>query len=184
MTKQQQRAYIKQLLRSKDEAYLASESKLACARLTELSQFKDANTILAYMALRRECDPADIVESAHKLGIAVAFPLCISGNRIQICVPHDKSAFRTGAYGITEPDPNRSAILSPNDPDLIIVPGLGFDAQCRRLGRGAGYYDRLLAESRAFKVGLCFDEQIFDSVCTEEHDVRLDCVITPTRTFI
>ena len=65
-----------------------------------------------------------------------------------------------------------------HDLDLIIVPGLGFDSECRRLGRGAGYYDRLLSESRAYKVGFCFDEQLLDEVCTEEHDVRMDCVVT------
>ena len=56
---------------------------------------------------------------------------------MKILVPYDEKAFVTGAYGITEPDINRSAVLSPNDLDLIVVPGLGFDAQCRRLGRGA-----------------------------------------------
>lgn len=183
MNKKEQRAYIKQLLKGKCTEDLAKASVQASRRLIMLPQFENANTILAYMALPRECDPAYVVGAARDMGIAVAFPLCIDGNRIKICVPFSEDCFVSGAYGITEPDPDRSAILSPNDPDLIIVPGLGFDSQCRRLGRGAGYYDRLLCESRAYKVGFCFDEQIFDEVATEEHDVMLDCVVTPTRIF-
>ena len=178
MTKKEQRAYIKGLLRGKDAEYFSSASTLASRRLVSLPQFQHANTILAYMALPRECDPSAAVKAAREMGIAVAFPLCTEGNRIKICVPFSEDAFVTGAYGITEPDEKRSAILSPNDLDLIIVPGLGFDSECRRLGRGAGYYDRLLSESRAYKVGFCFDEQLLDEVCTEEHDVRMDCVVT------
>lgn len=182
-TKKEQRAFIKQVLRSRESDYLSKQSELACYRFIALPEFSDANTILAYMAMPRECDPSLIVKKARELGIAVAFPLCMEENRLKICVPYDETAFITGAYGITEPDINRSAILSPNDLDVIVVPGLGFDRQCRRLGRGAGYYDRLLSESRAYKVGLCFDEQVFDEIATEEHDVRLDCVVTPTAYF-
>ena len=183
MTKQEQRAYIKSLLKTKTAEELQNSSALCAKRLINLPQFKEANTILAYKAMRRECDPDLIVHEAKGLGIAVAFPLCIEGNRIKICVPYDESAFVTGAYGITEPDPDKSAILHPNDLDLIIVPGLGFDRECRRLGRGAGYYDRLLSESRAYKAGFCFDEQIFERICTEEHDVTLDCVVTPSAVY-
>ena len=183
MTKKEQRAYIKQLLKGKSTEEFLEASVLASQRLISLPQFENANAFLAYMALPRECDPSEVVKKAREIGIAVAFPLCVDGNRIKICVPYSEECFVTGAYGITEPDPDRSAILSPNDLDLIIVPGLGFDSECRRLGRGAGYYDRLLCESRAYKVGFCFDEQIFDEICTEEHDVTLDCVVTSERVF-
>lgn len=183
MTKQEQRQYIKQLLRSKDGEFFEEASKAACAKLVSLFEFRSANTVLAYMAMKRECDPRYAVEKAREIGIAVAFPLCCEGNTLKICVPFGSDSFRTGAYGIMEPDPEKSAILSPNDLDFIIVPGLGFDAECRRLGRGAGYYDRLLSESRAYKTGLAFDEQILSEVCTESHDVKLDCVVTANHIF-
>ncbi len=68
----------------------------------------------------------------------------------------------------------------PNDTfDVIIIPMLGFDRQCRRLGRGAGWYDRLLAQQpQAMKIGLGLDVQRLDSVSTEAHDIPLDMIIT------
>lgn len=183
ITKQEQRKLIKEVLKNTSITELNRQSELASKRLIELIQFKEANTILAYMAMKRECDPRLIVEKANELGIAVAFPLCIEGNRIKICVPFGPDCFNIGAYGIIEPDENRSAILSPNDLDLIIVPGLAFDNKCNRLGRGAGYYDRLLCESRAYKVGLAFDCQLLPEVSTEAHDQKLDCVVSSNNIY-
>ncbi|MBP5622710.1 MAG: 5-formyltetrahydrofolate cyclo-ligase [Thermoguttaceae bacterium] len=90
-------------------------------------------------------------------------------------------------YGILEPseqyrlDPGRA--VAPETIDALIVPGLAFDSHGRRLGRGAGYYDRYLPllRSDALVAGVCFDEQLVDKTPTDERDVRVDVVITPTR---
>lgn len=183
MTKQEQRKHIKALLRTSDTTELAMQSQRCAERFVSMPEFKNAETILAYMAMPRECDPAFIVSCARKMKIRIAFPLCVEGNRIKLCVPQNESAFNIGAYGIIEPDENRSEILSPDDLDIIVVPGLAFDKNCNRLGRGAGYYDRLLAESRAFKAGFGFDMQLLPSVFTEAHDQKLDCVVTPSALY-
>ncbi len=83
-----------------------------------------------------------------------------------------------GAYGIMEPRgacPRRHA----SEMDLIIVPGVAFDRQGGRLGRGAGYYDRFLAKAgKVIKIGLCFREQLLKRVPMTAHDVRMNRVIT------
>jgi 5-formyltetrahydrofolate cyclo-ligase len=65
--------------------------------------------------------------------------------------------------------------------DFALVPGLGFTTDGRRLGRGKGYYDRVLAQVRGFKCGVAFDQQIVDEIPAEPHDAQLDCILTPTR---
>jgi 5-formyltetrahydrofolate cyclo-ligase len=64
---------------------------------------------------------------------------------------------------------------------LVLVPGVAFDSHGRRLGRGKGFYDQLLAFVRGTKCGVAFDEQIVPEIPIEPHDVRLNCILTPTR---
>jgi 5-formyltetrahydrofolate cyclo-ligase len=64
---------------------------------------------------------------------------------------------------------------------LILVPGVAFDLHGGRLGRGKGYYDRLLKELRGTTCGVAFDQQVVEAIPVEPHDVRLDHVLTPTR---
>lgn len=83
-----------------------------------------------------------------------------------------------GPYGIMEP--KSSCVARPVcRMDLIIIPGVAFDRRGGRLGRGAGYYDRLLKKApKVVKIGLCFREQLLKKVPMSRHDVRVDRVIT------
>ena len=91
-------------------------------------------------------------------------------------VPQDETAFIRGNYGIYEPDPARSQQVPEQQIDFIVVPGLAFDRLGGRLGRGAGYYDRLLSRTSAFKAGFAFVEQLVQTVPMEPFDVKMDCV--------
>ena len=98
-----------------------------------------------------------------------------------ICrITDPESEVRTGKYGIREPA--ESCFQGQlNWLDLTLVPGVAFDLNGCRLGRGKGYYDRLLADVSGTTCGVAFDEQIVESLPTEPHDVRLNCILTPTR---
>jgi 5-formyltetrahydrofolate cyclo-ligase len=85
-----------------------------------------------------------------------------------------------GYWGIREPNA-RCAAECVDQSDLILVPGVAFDLQGRRLGRGKGFYDRLLATVRGTTCGIAFDEQIVPDIPVEPHDTRLNCLLTPTR---
>jgi 5-formyltetrahydrofolate cyclo-ligase len=65
--------------------------------------------------------------------------------------------------------------------DLVLVPGVGFDLQGRRLGRGRGFYDRLLADVDGIKCGVAFEEQVVSEIPVGPRDVRLNFILTPTR---
>ena len=73
------------------------------------------------------------------------------------------------------------AALALNRLDFVLVPGVAFDLDGRRLGRGKGYYDRLLATVTGAACGVAFDRQIVPRVPSEPHDARLNCILTPTR---
>jgi 5-formyltetrahydrofolate cyclo-ligase len=87
--------------------------------------------------------------------------------------------WRKQAHGILEPV--KASIAAPSDLRVIVVPGLAFDAQGGRLGHGRGHFDRLLAQSGALLVGLCFENRLVETVPMEAHDVRMDVVATEKR---
>jgi 5-formyltetrahydrofolate cyclo-ligase len=85
-----------------------------------------------------------------------------------------------GRYGVIEP----AAVCNVADLkrlDLILVPGVAFDWHGRRLGRGKGYYDRLLAEVSGTTCGVAFDQQLVATIPVEPHDVHLNCILTPSH---
>jgi 5-formyltetrahydrofolate cyclo-ligase len=85
-----------------------------------------------------------------------------------------------GPFRMLQPEADAEELT----PDLVIVPLLGFTSQCDRLGQGAGHYDRWLAEHpRVRAIGLAWDCQLVESLPIEDHDRRLDAVITPTRFY-
>ena len=85
--------------------------------------------------------------------------------------------WRRGAFGLWEPvgEPARET------PRFVLVPGVAFGRDGSRLGRGGGFYDRLLSDlPHAFRCGVCTDERLFDAVPTEPHDASVDAIVTPS----
>jgi len=103
----------------------------------------------------------------------------IEGERLTIYRMSSGSLWTTGPYGIREPDPGSWRKASPEEVDLAVIPGLAFDAAGGRLGRGKGYYDRLLGDPafRGIKVGLAWEWQIVGEVPATAHDIRMDLVL-------
>ncbi len=83
------------------------------------------------------------------------------------------------AFGLKEPDPKKSPLVPVKELDLIIVPGLAFDQEGARLGFGGGFYDRFLPKVRAKTIALAFSCQLVSVVPTEEHDQKVDHIISP-----
>jgi 5-formyltetrahydrofolate cyclo-ligase len=137
---------------------------------------------LLFAPLTDELDAWPLVELALMAGKTVALPAFVSGTNTYTArrigdVARDVVA---GKFGIREPADGCKEIAL-NQLDLVLVPGLAFDARGGRLGRGKGFYDRLLAGVRGTKCGVAFDEQLVDAVPVGPHDIRLNCILTPTR---
>ena len=89
--------------------------------------------------------------------------------------------WRRGAFGIREPI--RGKPVAASDLRVVIVPGVLFDLQGGRLGHGGGHFDRLLAKTVGLRVGLCPERRLVGNVPMESHDVRMDAVVTESRTL-
>ena len=101
-------------------------------------------------------------------------------NRKSLLAAHTTQVPRTNPPQAQPTEPAELTGRDP-DPDLIVVPAVGFDPQGSRLGHGKGFYDRLLPGTQALKVGICFDFQLFEHIPAEEHDVPMDRIIAGSR---
>jgi 5-formyltetrahydrofolate cyclo-ligase len=104
----------------------------------------------------------------------------IEGKQLRLYRQKATSRWITGPFGLKEPDPESWEIASPREVDLALIPGLAFDFSGGRLGRGGGFYDRLLSlpDFQGKKIGLCWTWQIVPSIPCEDHDIRMDQILT------
>jgi 5-formyltetrahydrofolate cyclo-ligase len=88
-----------------------------------------------------------------------------------------------GYMGIPEPPQMDERLAGIDDADLVVIPGAGFDFAGNRLGYGAGYYDSLLSQRKKKipVIALAYEEQIVDSIPAEQHDVKVDMIVTDKR---
>lgn len=176
--KQACRKLVKQSIAALDNPTRAAYSARACENAARLPAFKRAGILLAYKPIKGECSPDALVDLARRSGKRVAFPLCLEDHRLALYIAESEEDFTGGAYGISEPDPKRCRSITAGEIDFAVIPGIAFDTDCNRLGRGAGYYDRLLNGFRGVKAGFAYQCQIFPSVPAQEHDVKMDFVVT------
>jgi 5-formyltetrahydrofolate cyclo-ligase len=137
-----------------------------------LELFQTARAVGAYMPLPDEIDISPLFPSREKTFYIPAFDADSGMYRMARLTPELKK----GRFGILEPA--EPAFATEDEMDLILVPGMAFDRAGGRIGRGGGFYDRLLPLYRAVRVGLCFDFQCLETLPTETHDVRMDRLVT------
>ena len=164
---------------------VARKKKSFCATaLLELSKdtlkllenhpkFREAETILLYYSLPDEVDTHDFIEKWYKKK-RIILPVVI-GDELELRKYEGKDSLNMGAYNILEP--NTEIFREYQLIDLAVVPGVAFDKEGCRLGRGKGYYDRLLPLINCYKIGICFPFQLYDSIPTEKFDIKMDEVI-------
>lgn len=161
----------------KSSATHQSQSAEILAALEAHPAFGAASTVLLYHSLPDEVDTHAFVRKWSTMK-RILLPVVV-GDNLELRVYTGPADLTTGAYGIEEPTGARFADYGAID--LIVVPGVAFDRNGNRLGRGKGYYDRLLPRiPSAYKVGICFPFQIVDEVPAEPFDVRMDEVVTKT----
>ena len=175
MEKELLRQEMKAKRRALTDEYKKEVSKKIFEKLSHLPEYKSAKSVCVYMDSFSEVKTDLIINDLREHGKEILFPVSdVKTNTLSLC--RDCGSFIKGAYGILEPQTKETVDFLY--PDLIIVPGLAFDKNMIRLGFGAGYYDRLLSESKAFKIGICYSFQLLDFIPSEEHDVVMDMVIT------
>ena len=137
--------------------------------------FKSANIILLYHSLPDEVYTHAFLEKWYNRK-QLLLPVVV-GDELELRRFSSPNDLQVGAYNIQEPVGECFNDFSTIE--LVVVPGMAFDKQGHRLGRGKGYYDRLLPKlTNAYKLGVCFPYQYIEEVPTDEHDIRMDEVLT------
>lgn len=179
MTKHEVRSKIKALRVMLDEAERLAAADSVFERLEHSAAFQLAEKILMYHSLPDELDTRRFI-SKWKERKQFFLPR-VNGVNLEI-LPYDESRLEIGSFHIEEP--SGTDVHPVEEIEIIVVPGVAFDRQGRRLGRGKGFYDRLLATSKATKIGVGYDFQLVDEIPAEEHDIPMNMVITETTTIV
>ena len=148
-------------------------------RLEQTAAFLLADRILMYHSLPDELYTHEFLSkwAARKH----FFLPRVNGVDLEI-LPYEESRLELGSFHIEEPTGNNT--VDPSEIELVVVPAVAYDRKGNRLGRGKGFYDRLLKSTKATKIGVGYEFQLYDELPTEPHDVGMDMVITQKTTVI
>lgn len=154
---------------------LEAHSAAAIKRFQTLEIYANAHTIGAYVPLPDEIDVTAIMTDSARTFYIPAFNEALGGYQMA----RMGDTFKRGRFGILEPvDP---VFAEPDELDLLLIPGVAFDRTGNRMGRGGGFYDRMLTAYHTIRVGLCFDFQCLETIPVEEHDIKMDLIVTDTQ---
>lgn len=170
----EQRNIIKGRKLAANKIQMEESSRKIFAEVEKLPEFIESKNVLAYWSLPDEVYTHDFVKKWHKDKI-VSLPIVV-GKNLELRVFTGMDCMKKGSsFGILEPSNTR--LTNPYEIDIVIVPGVAFDMEGNRLGRGKGYYDSLLSNTRVYKIGVCFEFQILEKVATSSHDIKMDKII-------
>lgn len=176
-------AESKALVRQKMRAFLHSltpqergdRSARIIARLKECEELR-SGPVLAFASMPRETN----LDGLWALNLDLVFPkVDMREHHLDLYRPASWEDFAPGVMGIREPVPERCELVGIEDVATILVPGLAFDPFDRmRLGRGGGFYDRLLGKFRGSTIGICYAEQLVEGLPREDHDRPVGALVT------
>lgn len=163
-------------------------SKIICDKFLSLPEYQAAQTIMWYIDCRSETRTRHVLPDAINSDKKIVVPYCTvdenGDNKLGLWHLASMDELIIGKWSILEPPKQRwgesGKEVEPNELDLVMVPGTGFDRNGGRMGNGQGYYDRLLDGVRADAplIAICYESQLFDEIIVGPHDVYMDKVIT------
>lgn len=147
----------------------------------EMPEYLAAGSVALYCPVHCEAPTGKALDQALLAGKSLFLP-AVEGDRMLFRRIRGLHDLVPGRFGIMQPAPE-CASADPEEIDLIVVPGVGFDFSGRRIGYGKGFYDRALhkLESSGKLVAFCYELQLVDSLAAEKHDVNMDRIITERR---
>ena len=179
MEKKEARREIRRRINALTPEERRAKSQAVRERVQSLPEMAQAACIMAFISMPDELDMRPILSDMLDAGKRVYLPRTFLEERRMAPVRLTSlDALREGAYGILEPDSDETCDVA--EVDLIIVPARGFDRAGNRLGRGAGFYDRFMAQpgSRAVRCGVAFACQILPDVPHDTHDLPVSILVT------
>lgn len=199
LTKTELRKAVRQLKKEHTQEELMSLSAGITGKVLDLDIIKDAGTVMLYCSLPDEVYTMDMIHRLHGDGKKIVLPKVISDCEMELREYDGDADLEVGSFGIMEPC--GKLFTDYEDIDVAVIPGMAFDKDGNRLGRGKGYYDRFLnaagkrgvnekcesgkgvneklenGKGNTYKIGICFPFQFVDAVPADEHDNRMDMVV-------
>ena len=169
-------------------------SENICERFIALPEFQNAKTVMWYIDCRSETrTKKHLQQEIQKQDKKIIVPYCTvdenGDNKLGLWHLKSFDELIVGKWNILEPPRelwgNPDKEVEPEELDLVMVPGVGFDRSGGRMGNGQGYYDRLLEKARKDcpLIAICYESQLFDEILVGPHDVFMDKVITEEAVY-
>lgn len=169
-------------------------SRRAVERFMALDEYQNAKVVMWYIHCRSETRTKDQLEAEVASGEkTIVVPYCTEDengeNKLGLWRLENMDEMVVGKWNILEPPRdlwgNPDKEVQPEDLDLVMVPGVGFDREGGRMGNGQGYYDRLMEKVRpdCHLIALCYECQLFDRILTAPHDIYMDKVVTEDAVY-
>jgi len=159
-----------------------SDDQIRLAALS-MPEFQQANSLFIFIGCDWEVDTWPLIEAALAEGKRVAAPRCLPQKRMEARLIQSRADLeRVAPLGLYEPA-EAKPLLAPCDIDLALIPCIACDKEGRRLGRGGGYYDRFLRQSRFLRAALCRNAVLRRRLPSQTHDVSMDMIITESGVY-
>lgn len=173
MDKKELRKSIKQQVALMSEELKQQQSSNVFQHIENSDVFAKAKRVMIFASLPDEIPTHKVIKKWAEMK-ELYLPR-VNGYDIEV-VKYCSSEITTGSFNIMEPTSQDT--LSPSMLDLIIVPGVAFDRNGNRCGRGKGFYDRFLSKTHATTIAVCFDCQLVEELPTEPHDIPAQFIVT------
>lgn len=172
----------------KQQADKETISREITDRVVGLDEYQQADCVMWYVDVRDEARTRHALPDALASGKRIVIPYCVDGE-LELFHLQSMDELEIGMYKILEPRADLREVdskrINVDQLELILVPGVAFDARGGRTGHGKGYYDKLLENARPTTplIALAFDCQIFDQIPMQDHDIYMDKVVTQSRVY-
>jgi len=167
---------------------IRDRSRQIFLHLTETVEYRNSQNIMFYAATRSEVQTEEMIKASIRMGKNIFVPVILTecANLTPSKIFDFDTELERGKKGILEPKKEYHRLCTPENIDLIIVPGVAFDLDGNRIGRGFGYYDNFLRKvhSSAKIIALAFEMQIIEKIPTDKNDIPVHKIITEKRIII
>ena len=150
-----------------------NKSMIIKNKIMNLDIYKNSKVIALYSSMKSEVDTKELIKESLELGKKVLLPRILNKNKMIFIEINNDTNYERNTFGVLEP-----IGIEEKNIDLMIIPGVAFDKDNNRLGYGRGYYDKYLKDKDLYKIGICFHEQLVDNIEVDEHDIKMDLIIT------
>ena len=177
MNKNEQRKISRKILVTLSRTERENGSRIIFEKIISSEIFRKSKVVFIYVSTENEPDTLRLIEYTIESGKSVCVPKCISKTEMKAVRIDSLDELSEGKFGIMEPADTKKSV-DKSEIDLAVIPCVAASNSRKRLGHGAGYYDRFLENMTAYKMCLCFKELVSDDILTDANDVLMDEIVS------